>query len=266
MKRMNNNINRKNYIKMKKLLILFAFVVMAMTGYAQSVDNFDVGPYEVDYKGLGDFKYRLRNGVDLYKFFGLKKDTVIQQAAVPSERMKHAVQVDLFCRFAPTQVKGSSMVVGVEGSWKQQIAKSFYFNAGLAVGMGTNKYRNLDGTPSSNKDKYLEVGLPLSVEFSKLDKKRASVFVGLGFVPTLMNFSESTYPIYDDGELEELKSVFNIAPRLDFGTYLPLNSLAFKFGIFAQYNIYAGDDDAFDAFDNRCGNLPHIGINVGLVF
>ena len=58
------------------ITVLLATIV---TGYAQNVDNFEVGPYEVDYNEDGEYKYRLRHGVDLYKYFGLKKDTIIMK-------------------------------------------------------------------------------------------------------------------------------------------------------------------------------------------
>ena len=40
---------------MRKLIVFAILFVTVVTGYAQSVDNFVVGPYEVDYKGEGDF-------------------------------------------------------------------------------------------------------------------------------------------------------------------------------------------------------------------
>lgn len=42
------------------------------------VDDFNVGPYEVYYKGKGDVNFRLKKGVDLYEYFGLKKDTLFR--------------------------------------------------------------------------------------------------------------------------------------------------------------------------------------------
>ena len=62
---------------MKKIITISSLLVIAMAGFAQSVDNFEVGPYEIDYKGPGDYKYRLRKDVNLYDYFGLKKDTTI---------------------------------------------------------------------------------------------------------------------------------------------------------------------------------------------
>ena len=62
---------------MKKLLILCALIAGILSGEAQTViDNFTVGPYIVDYIGQGDVKYRLRDNIDLYEYFELKRDTV----------------------------------------------------------------------------------------------------------------------------------------------------------------------------------------------
>lgn len=63
---------------MKKIVLVLCGIFAATMAKSQAViDNFTVGPYEVDYKGEGDVNFRLRKGVDLYKYFGLKKDTVI---------------------------------------------------------------------------------------------------------------------------------------------------------------------------------------------
>lgn len=64
---------------MRTLLLMILFIVSINGGKAQNtIDNFYVGPYEVDYRGQGDINYRLRKGIDLYEYYGLKKDTIIQ--------------------------------------------------------------------------------------------------------------------------------------------------------------------------------------------
>ena len=63
---------------MKHFFFLCAVIAGVITGNAQTVvDNFNVGPYIVDYNGRGDVKYRLRDNIDLYEFFELKMDTTI---------------------------------------------------------------------------------------------------------------------------------------------------------------------------------------------
>ena len=66
---------------MKKLIVL-AILFVSLSSYAQTADNFDVGPYEVSYKGEGDFRFRLRKDINLYDYFGLKKDTIIQKQEI----------------------------------------------------------------------------------------------------------------------------------------------------------------------------------------
>ena len=58
----------------KKSLLLALCVVAALTSFAQSSepDSFEVGPYNVDYYGVGDFNYQLKKGINLYEFFRLK--------------------------------------------------------------------------------------------------------------------------------------------------------------------------------------------------
>ena len=125
---------------MKKFFSLVAFLTISVTGFAQDVDNFEVGPYEVDYKGSGDYKFRLRKGVDLYEYFGLKKDTTIQVVDAPTSPIKGAFQLNVFMSIPRFVVNGVSNVWGIDGAWKQKIGQQLYFNAGLSVALSIGKY------------------------------------------------------------------------------------------------------------------------------
>ena len=210
---------------MKKFFSMIALLALSMSGFAQDVDNFEVGPYEVDYKGSGDYKFRLRKGVDLYEYFGLKKDTIIH------------------------------------GSWKQKIGQQVYFNAGLSVGVSVGKYGEAykdykDFDDGAYTETMFEVGLPLSLELSNLDRKKASLYGSFGVVPTFYTGGKDA--------AGESKSGFLLAPRLDIGGYLPLGKQLVCLGGFAQYdiNLTAGD---YDIFKERIGRF-FIGANIGLVF
>ena len=52
---------------MKKVVLSLLIVANAICCAAQvPIDHFNVGPYVVDYNGIGDIKYRLRDDIDLY--------------------------------------------------------------------------------------------------------------------------------------------------------------------------------------------------------
>ena len=72
---------------MKHFFFLCALIAGVIAAKAQTdVDNFNVGPYVVDYNGKGDVKYRLRDNINLYEFFELKMDTTIISVIQTSER------------------------------------------------------------------------------------------------------------------------------------------------------------------------------------
>ena len=246
---------------MKKFFSMIALLALSMSGFAQDVDNFEVGPYEVDYKGSGDYKFRLRKGVDLYEYFGLKKDTTIQVMENPSLPIKGAFQLNVFMSLPRYIANGASNVWGVDGSWKQKIGQQVYFNAGLSVGVSVGKYGEAykdykDFDDGAYTETMFEVGLPLSIELSNLDRKKASLYGSIGVVPTFYTGGKDA--------AGESKSGFLLAPRLDIGGYLTLGKQLVRLGGFAQYdiNLTAGD---YDIFKERIGRF-FIGANIGLVF
>lgn len=246
---------------MKKFFSLVAFLTISVAGFAQDVDNFEVGPYEVDYKSSGDYKFRLRKGVDLYEYFGLKKDTTIQVTENPTLPIKGAFQLNAFMSLPRYVANGASNVWGVDGSWKQKIGQQVYFNAGLSVGVSVGKYGEAykdykDFDDDAYTETMFEVGLPLSIELCNLDRKKATLYGGVGVVPTF----------YTGGKdpAGESKSGLFVAPRIDVGGYLPIGNQLVRLGGFAQYDINCSGGD-YDIFKERIGQF-FIGANIGLVF
>lgn len=246
---------------MKKFFSLVAFLTISVSGFAQDVDNFEVGPYEVDYKGSGDYKFRLRKGVDLYEYFGLKKDTTIQVVDAPTSPIKGAIQLNAFMSIPRFVVNGVSNVWGIDGAWKQRIGQQFYFNAGLSVALSIGKYgeayqNHKDWEDGNFSETMFEIGIPLSVELCNLDHKKATMYGGIGVVPT----------VYAGGKDEagDSKSGLFIAPRIDIGGYLPIGKQLVRLGGFAQYDINCSGGD-YDIFKERIGRF-FIGANIGLVF
>lgn len=240
---------------MKKLFISALLAGLSATsGYAQHVNNFDVGPYEVDYRNEDDFKFRLRKGIDLYDYFGLQRDTVVQILPAASEPVKHAFQLDLSFSLPAYISTGASTVWGIDGIWKQRIGKAVYFNAGVSLGASFGKY---SAKWNNRRETILEIGIPLSVEFTRLDRRKASVYCAVGIRPIFyatVKAKETYYGIHD----AEKESGLLIAPRADIGGYIPVGSRMLRLGFFAEYNI----DDLYKERIGAC----FVGLNVGLVF
>lgn len=260
---------------MRKLITLAIFLAVAAAGMAQDIDNFEVGPYEVEYKGSGDYKFRLRKGVDLYKYYGLKRDTIVRKARPESQPVEGAMQVDVFMALPRYVANGTSNVFGVEGQWKQAIGRNVYFNGGLSLGLSFGKYGEYWKSlyPKDWKEKdgqfsetMFEVGVPLSVEFASLNRKKASMYLGVGVVPTLYfggkgrsGGTDSEGKAIDDGSASGLF----VAPRLDIGGYLPVGGQLVRVGGFVQYDINCSKGD-FDIFGERVGRV-FLGANIGLI-
>lgn len=250
---------------MKKFIVSAILFVTGVTGYAQSVDNFVVGPYEVDYKGEGDFKFRLRKGVDLYEYFGLKRDTIIYNTTEDFHPVKNGIQVNAFMSLPRFALRGNSNIFGLCGSWKQQIGKILYLNGGLSFGFSYGEYNNdVNNKYSHREDEMLEIGMPLSLEFTQLEYKKASVYVGIGVVPTFYTTIKAN-EIANDGKKQNGKkdSGFLVSPRIDFGGYIPMKKQFLRIGVYGEYKLNCSGD--INIYKDRIGRA-FIGANVGLIF
>ncbi len=246
---------------MRKVIVLAILFATTLAGYSQTVDYFEVGPYEVVYKGEGDFRFRLRKDIDLYQYFELKKDTVI----IPSNEqspVKQAIQANLFMSLPRFSEQGCSNFFGIDGSWKREIAKAIYVNAGLSFGISYGRY---NASYKNLKETMLEIGIPLSVEFTKLDRKKASLYAGVGVTPMLYNTlkAEKFNPITLKDEKTDKENGFVIAPRIDFGGYVPVGGKIIRIGAYGEYKIGCSADN--DIFKDRIGRV-FVGANVGMVF
>ena len=226
---------------MKKFFSLVAFLTISVAGFAQDVDNFEVG--------------------HLYEYFGLKKDTTIQVVDTPTSPIKGSFQMNAFMSIPRYVVNGVSNVWGIDGAWKQKIGKQLYFNAGLSVALSMGKYGEAyqnykDWEDGSLSETMFEIGVPLTIELSNLDRKKATMYGGIGVVPTFYTGGRD--------EVGESKSGLFVAPRLDIGGYLPVGKQLVRLGGFAQYDINCSGGD-YDIFKERIGRF-FIGANIGLVF
>lgn len=221
------------------------------------VDDFNVGPYEVYYKGQGDINFRLKKGVDLYEYFGLKKDTIINVVDVKPEPLKHGVQLSIFGETCMYRCARYSMVYGIGASWKQRIANKTYFNGGLSLGYA--------GTTITNqKENVLEIGFPLSVEWSNPNAKKTSLYAGIGMSPTYYSTMSAEYIKAPEGVSPEKYNGFYIAPCLEVGAYVPIGKQIVKVGITWRYKINCSTKD-YNLYYQIIGQ-SFIGANLGIVF
>lgn len=243
---------------MKKLLLVILLISWGITIKAQnSVENFNVGPYEVDYKGQGDINYRLKKGINLYDFYGLKRDTIIY---ITNERkpLKKGVQIDL--SFSMLQYsKGLRNVFGMGAYWKQRIAKFTYFNIGGCIATSYGKYATYE-----LKENMIEFSSPISIEFGNLSKNKATIYGSIGIVPTYYLTIKKEIINSANMELKEETPAFSIAPRLDFGGYIPTSTKLMKIGFYGLYNINCSNKN-YILFNEHIGHF-FIGINLGMIF
>lgn len=239
---------------MKKLSLLSAFLMFFLASGAQTViDHFNIGPYDVDYIGQSDARYRLKDNVDLYEFYGLKRDTIIIALATEVP-IKHAVEISGKVganRFA-------SREIGLEGVWKQNIGKNIYFNGGLSFVIG---YAN---SCEKIKRTMLEVGLPLQIEIGKLNHQYASIYGSFGIAPTVYSTMSTKVWEKDNWENGEYKkSGFLIAPLVEFGGNIPVCSTIMRIGVYGTYKINCTPGD-FNVYKREAG-CCFLGAKIGFV-
>lgn len=250
------NNHKKNGMK-KLFLIVTLLMSIGILEAQEVVEDFNIGPYEVYYKGQGDVIFRLKKGVDLYEYFGLKKDTIINVVDVKPEPLKHGLQLSIFGETGMYRCSRYSMAYGIGVSWKQRIANQLYFNGGLSLGYS--------GTTITNqKDNVLEIGVPLSVEWSNLYLKKASLYLGAGMSPTYYSTMSAEYTTASEGVSPEKYNGLYITPCLEVGAYVPVGKQIVKVGMFWRHKINCTTKD-YDLYYQIIGRT-FIGANIGIIF
>lgn len=235
---------------MKRAILFLSSVLLTTVAFAQTPDKFEIGPYQVVYYGDGDYEAALIDGFDLYEYFNLQKDTtiVVEEKTLP---LKTAVQVNATMRLPVLAVYGMSKVLGVEASWKQGIADNLFFNVGLSGNVTTGHYFQA-------RMSMLEIGLPLSVEYTKLDKMKSSLYASVGVSPTYYKTLSGNLSRGIEGKPARPSGVY-VAPRLEVGAYIPAWGQLFKIGAYAQYNTAA-------AVYKECIGRAYAGGSIGIIF
>lgn len=243
---------------MKKIFLICALFAGVMACAAQATsDNFEVGPYVVDYYGNGDVRYRMRDGVDLYEFFELQKDTVMV-APVKSDPVGHGIAISL--RAAANRF--SSKDFAIEGEWKQRIGSNLYFNGGLSLGLAHTVWEY----DHALKRNMFELGIPLQIEWSRLDRIRASLYGLVGIVPTFYSTINAQDWDKDAGKMVDglKKSGFLIAPALEIGGNIPVGPVLLRIGVYGMYKFNCTKGD-FDVYANGGAGKGFFGAKIGIV-
>ncbi|MBR2400221.1 MAG: hypothetical protein IKB03_00500 [Tidjanibacter sp.] len=259
-------LKQNNYLSynMKKLFVLLFCVGFIWESYAQNVYDFEVGPYEVEvvHKGEWDHKFRLRQDVDLYDYYGLKRDTIVVSNEQEKRMITNALQVDVAAGLPYSAMLGNSTVIGVDGLWKHLIASDcLYLNAGLSVDVLVGKYG-----PALNyhKETLMEIGVPVAVEWAKLDKRNASLFVSAGLAPTLYTILNAKELI--DGEYQRMVSDAGmlLIPKVEVGGYLPVGGYLVRMAASGEYKINC-TGGGYDIYRKRIARA-FVGVSIGLIF
>lgn len=240
---------------MKQILILCAFLAGFLSSAAQTViSHFTVGPYDVDYLGEGEVKYRLGDNIDLYDYFELQRDTAII-AAIEEIPVDHAIQISGFVGANPFRSKE----FGLTGVWKQNISTNLYFNGGLSLALAYANFGRL------HKRNVFEAGIPLQIELGKLTHQKASLYGSIGVAPTVYSaiaVKDWTGKQFEDEDKELKKSGFLIVPSLEFGGNIPVGDVIMRIGIYGSYKINCTTDayDLYQQFEGRAFFGAKIGI------
>ena len=241
-------------------LILCGLLTTTMAKSQEVIDNFQVGPYEVDYMGKGDVNFRLKKNINLYEYFKLQKDTIIAESK-KVQPIKKGFEVGVTYSMPRFGVGGAFNSFGVYGSAKSKVTSNIYLNYGGKIAISYGHYNE---EVNNLKDVLFEVGVPLSVEFANLNKDTSSFFASVGFTPayyTTLSAKENK-----DGKDVDVdkKSGLYVAPKVELGGYIPVNNHFLKLGLFGEYRINCTKVED-NIFKQRIGRA-FVGANIGYVF
>lgn len=241
-------------------LILCGLLTTTMAKSQEVIDNFQVGPYEVDYMGKGDVNFRLKKNINLYEYFKLQKDTIIAESK-KVQPIKKGFEVGVTYSMPRFGVGGAFNSFGVYGSAKSKVTNNIYLNYGGKIAISYGHYNE---EVNNLKDVLFEVGVPLSVEFANLNKDTSSFFASVGFTPAY--FTTLSAKENKDGKDVDAdkKSGLYVAPKVELGGYIPVNDHFLKLGLFGEYRINCTKAED-NIFKQRIGRA-FVGANIGYVF
>lgn len=241
-------------------LILCGLLTTTMAKSQEVIDNFQVGPYEVDYMGKGDVNFRLKKNINLYEYFKLQKDTIVAESK-KVQPIKKGFEIGVTYSMPRFGVKGAFNSFGVYGSAKTKVSNSTYLNYGGKIALSYGHYNE---EVNNLKDVLFEVGVPLSVEFANLNKDKSALFASVGFTPAYYTTLSAKENIDGKDVDVDKKSGLYIAPKVELGGYIPVNDKFLKIGLFGEYRISCTKAED-NIFKQRIGRA-FVGANIGYVF
>lgn len=246
---------------MKKIsLSIIALLAASFAAFSQDTvtfKKFDIGPFEVVDE---DYSYRLRDGVDIPEYFGLKK---------PFE--KNTFQVGLFFSLPGARAVST---YGIDFTWKRKLRDKWFLNVGASAAVPSARagvYDNgviKDGISSHTVSLYL--GVPVSAEYMCGTNSLLSCYFSLGLTPGgYFNGAFKADVQFADGDPmpqdDYRRPGFFLAPRADAGVYIPIGGHYVRAGIHFEYKIDLTDSNVEDRFRYGIGRfLP--AIDLGFVF
>ena len=124
--------------------------------------------------------------------------------------------------------------------------------------------KNIMNYDNEFKETVMEIGVPISIEFTKLDRKKASLFGSVGIVPTFYSGAQGENGNDYNAKDNDSKSGFYAAPRIEIGGYIPVGGKLVRIGGFYQNNLNCTPGD-YDIYKNRIGR-GHVGAKAAIVF
>ena len=209
---------------MKKVICAIALMLVTLLSYAQEVQTIYVGPYEVTLKD-GDISYRLSDEKTPYEYLSRPVKSTWQFGGY------------VLPRYAATE---TSAIIGGEAVRKFVLLKNMSLNVGGSLDVLLATYSG------SGKQAMVDVGIPVTVEWARLDRYKSSFFGAVGLQPTL-------YADFLDSVVAKKPVGFYLAPRVEFGVVFPVGGNLFRLGLRGQYNwnlVYKGDN-VFPGFRSR---------------
>lgn len=255
---------------MKKKSLLFVFLTVSTVGMAQEVDYFEVGPYEVIYRGFGDFDARLRKDIDLLDYFDIKKDTIfVQKEVYPDfEPITTAWQAGAELTRKLWGFGYEATEASFWGSYKYQVSDGIYLNGGVSLAYQYNKCANvkIDNRSKEVDASIFEIGVPLSVEFADIRQNCSAPFVMVGLTPTYST-TLSQKIASSDNDLGGSSAV-RIDPRFEFGTYFPFANKLCRIGLFIKKGLVLSESnpDGKDLIYGSRTSRVSIGGNISILF
>ncbi|MBD5195404.1 MAG: hypothetical protein HDS71_06855 [Bacteroidales bacterium] len=192
------------------------------------------------------------------QFFYAAKTTNNESDSDVTSNVSQAFQVDFYAGANSQACKEYA----IEGIWKKNLKNNWYFNTGLSL--------TLDDSPKYLKKGHqrdmFEIGVPLQIEYGKLNFYKSSFYGLFGFMPAFYttlkakNWNDIDYNRVNG----YMKSGLILSPSLEIGGNIPLSSVLIRIGGFWNYKINC-TPGRYNVYRHEAG-LSFVGLKAGVIF